>query len=489
MAIIFDKISGTAAENLTAVEITRQKLKTGLSRVEQAIILLGTVVASSTIKKNELRQVFSSDEVGQLTGMGSELHLMSTGVFKNTAGIPAYILPATEGGAASVHQISVTGTATAAGELLIRIAGKVVPLSISNGDSNSVIATAIKDAVDKNNSLPVTAAASGGNATLTAKWKGNTSDAITVTVNAFSSDPTIPAGVTLAITKPTAGSGTVDISPALNSISEDQDMTILVHSYTDSTNLGKIEALENSRWNPEVVKGFIAVGCVSGTHTEATTITDARNSFVSCLVGRQGVPEHTAEVAGALGGSIAQSASADPALQMHTIKLSGLTLPNSGMWGWAERNSALKKGCSTIKGIGNDVVISQLRNTFTTSDTGAAAPEADRYITSVMTLAAIANDRKNYFLNTWGRAKLGEDTDVPPDGQKFMTPEIMKSELLNLYSDRYIPLGWCEALDDYAETITVERNSGNRNRLDVSDEVILVGNLRVTAMKLGFNFS
>ena len=489
MPINFNKISGTAAENLTAIEITREKIRSGISLVEQVIILLGTVAASSSVTKNKLKQVFSAEEVGQLTGTGSEVHLMSIGVFNNSAGLPVFILPCTEGGTSSVNQIAVTGTATKSGTILIRIAGKVVPVSVSNGDANSTIATAIKNAVDANSNLPVTATVSSGTVSLTAKWKGETSDDISVTTNVMSSDPAIPAGVSIAITKSTAGTGTVDTQPALDSITDDNDMTVLVHSYTDSTNLGKIEALENKRWSPELLKGFVAVGVVPGTHTDATTKTDGRNSFVSCLVGKQGVPEHVSEVAGALGGAIAQSASVDPSLQMHTIKLAGLTLPDTGMWSWSERDSALKKGCSTIKGIGNFAVISQLRNTFKTSDTGASAPEADRYITSVLTLAAIGADRKNYFLNSWGRAKLGDDTDTPPDGQKFMTEAIMVSELLNLYSDRYIARGWCENLDEYKGTITVERNSGNRNRLDVSDEVILVGNLRITAMKLGFNFS
>jgi phage tail sheath gpL-like len=64
----------------------------------------------------------------------------------------------------------------------------------------------------------------------------------------------------------------------------------------------------------------------------------------------------------------------------------------------------------------------------------------------------------------------------------------MRGELIARYL-LYFERGWVEDVDGYAQTLTVERDMTNPNRLNSQDEIIIIGNLRITAMKLGYDFA
>ena len=491
MGIIFDSVPSSAKANLTAVELTKDKLSTGLNVVTQRIALVGQADASLTSYTAGVpSQVFSANEVGQKYGFGSQIHLMAIKLFANCGSVEVEAFPLKEDVAdvAATGSIAITASTVLAGTLALYIAGEYVSVPVTAGQTATQIGDAIVTAVTANANLPVSAVNTSGTVAFTANWKGLTGNDIDISVN-LGSDDSLPSGVSVVITDMASGRGNPTISTSLANISENDIYTVIVHPYTDTTNLTAIEAFEATRWDSRVVKGFVAITAIRGSYATAIALTESRNSFVSSIVGAQGIPQTGAEVASAVAGVVAKSAASDPSLQFHPTQIIGLTAPaKSDRWAWTVQDAALKKGCSTLSVVNGNVVIGQMINTYQTTSTGAKAPDVDTYLNTVMTLIAILYDRQQYFLQTWGRAKLSVDGQTFATGQRVMTPVVMKAELLARY-DLYIERGWVLDRESYKDTIIVEIDSSNKNRLNSYDQLILMGNLRVLAMKVGYNFS
>ncbi len=66
-----------------------------------------------------------------------------------------------------------------------------------------------------------------------------------------------------------------------------------------------------------------------------------------------------------------------------------------------------------------------------------------------------------------------------------MTPLIILSELVSLYREMEFK-GWVEDSESYKDSIIVEINAGDANRVDVNDQPNLVNQYRVHAQKTQF---
>ena len=66
-----------------------------------------------------------------------------------------------------------------------------------------------------------------------------------------------------------------------------------------------------------------------------------------------------------------------------------------------------------------------------------------------------------------------------------MTPEIMKLQLISL-GEEWVDLGLVENLDTFKKNLLVERNTKDRNRLDVMCTPDLVNQFRFMAAQIRF---
>ena len=492
MSILFAQTPANAKANNVFIELDKNKRKLGLQVVPQVVVVTGLMDSAVTaVSVGDQVQLFDPDQAGQNFGFGSEIHAMTRRMLLGQSAFPVTVIaiPLLEDVAdvVAAGTITISITTVVAGTMNLYIAGDLVQITVVTADTDATIAAKIAAAITANPDLVVEAADTLAVVDITAKWKGSTGDDITIAFNLQGEE--LPGGVSAVIVAMTGGTGEADIDGALNGIAESDIVTHIAHPFIDTTNLGKIEAYELIRWAPGVKKGFIAFTAIRGTEATAKALTITRNSFVSSIIGIQDTPQMASQVSAAIAAADAFSAAADPVLQLHTVQLPGFIPPTkANEWSYTERDDAVKNGCSTIKNIAGAVVIDQLVNTFQTTGSGGTAQDVDRQVTTVTLLTAIIYDQDQYFTAQWARAKLANDSDSLPTGQKIMTPNVMQAELISRY-DLYLARAWVEDRDGYIENLNIERNTTNPERIDVEQTIFRIGNLRITALKIDYDFA
>jgi phage tail sheath gpL-like len=199
-------------------------------------------------------RITSAKQAGDRYGYGSPIYNTCRILFPTTGGgliggIPVYIYPqlAAAGAAAKVMTVTASGTATAGGTHYVVINGRYsvdggsYAVNIASGDTATAIAQKITDVVNNVLGSPVIASETspvGAVSTLTAKWKGLTSQGITVSVDTGNND----LGVTYSIATTTPGTGTPSVTGTGNGL-----------------------ALFGNTWNTIVINTY---GFVSATITE-----------------------------------------------------------------------------------------------------------------------------------------------------------------------------------------------------------------------------
>jgi phage tail sheath gpL-like len=491
MSIPFVTTPADAVANATFVEVTKNKRAVGLQVVPQRVALIGRMDGAVTaFSEGDQLQVFSPDDVGKNFGFGSEIHLMSRGLLLGQSSFPVTVvaLPSIEDVAdtASAGDVTFTVSGLKAGTMAFYVGGDVYNISITAVDTPTTIAAALAAAITADANCPVSAVAALGVVDFTCNWKGSSGDDIILGIG-FQKEEAVE-GLTSVFTAMTGGVGETDAANVLAGIAEDDIFTQIVHNFTDATNLALIEAFETTRWAPGVKKGFCAYTGKRGTFSTATTLTAARNSFASAIIGTQGVPNYPHQVAAAYAAAFARSATSNPSKQLHTIELNNIIPPLiADRWTYTQRDSALKLGCATIKVLGGKTKIDQGVNTYQETGQGGTAPTIDRQITTVNLLIAVVYDQDTYFTNQWSTALLADDSPALPTGQKIMTPLTMKNELIARYR-LYIAAAWVEDLDGYIDSLVTERDSVNRERMNAQQTITKIGNLRITAILIDYNF-
>ena len=184
-------------------------------------------------------QIISAKQAGDLFGYGSPLHQMARILFPvsgglNIGSIPVIAYPQLEegGGTAGDFEITVTGAATKNITHKVFVSGRdgidgeSYDINIENLDTPTLVAEKIEDAINAVLSSPAIALAAIGVLTGTAKWKGLTSDEITVRVDTQGD----AAGLSYAIVQPTNGSATPSIVDSLALFNEEWN-TIVINPY------------------------------------------------------------------------------------------------------------------------------------------------------------------------------------------------------------------------------------------------------------------
>ena len=220
--------------------------------------------------------------------------------------------------------------------------------------SHKAIVTAVNGDLD----LPVTAVVSGATATITAR-NGGTGQDLNVQSN-FQPDETYPASVSLAFT-PAAGVTTPDIETAIAAIG-DRQYNLIVSPYTDATSMGALEAELATRWGPDAAERWAGHRVVP-RHAcgDDGMFGNGRASRHVTALGHNDIPNTTWEFASGVAGTIAPSASADPARPFQTLPVQGILAPRvENRWDFTERNVMLTDGVSTFNTVGDQVRIERL---------------------------------------------------------------------------------------------------------------------------------
>lgn len=445
------------------------------------VLLLGSMLAGGSAEANVPVQIFSDDEADNLFGKGSQTALMVRAFRKNNPLMPLWAVGVADGTTKATKEVTVTGTATAAGVVALYVAGQNVNIAVASGDTAADIAEAIADAVTDN--MPVTASASSGTVTFTAKNGGTAGNYIDIRVN-YVAGEVLPAGISVSGTGLMAGgAGDPSIETVIANIGA-QWFNIIVTAFSASATLTALKEELEARWSATNQKTGVAI--FGDNSDNARTVASGLNSQVLVELPLPKSPTPSFEIAAAGAAVIAQSAEADPAMPLGNLAVKGVLAPAmKDRKNLNEENAMLLAGGSLINAAADGTVY--LRRTVTTYKTNAAGAEDDSYqqLETIFTLSFIRWDWNNYMASKYPRAKLAGDSYEYGEGQVIITPKKGRAEALSRF-DYWQQIGVAQDAETFKKYLVVEINAQNPYRLDFLLPATLMKQLFTVATKLQF---
>lgn len=214
------------------------------------------------------------------------MHLVAKQLFPNTgkgASFPVTFYPLAEADNAvqATGKIGCEGTSTKLGSGKVYIGGVSAEFAVPSNAPSADVLSAIKDAINANLDMPVSAGVvSGGELTLTSKAAGTVGNAISIVIEAD-----IP-GLMFSTEAMAGGSVDPDIDVALAKVGEVWETAFLcAFNYNDEAKLEKAFVFGEGRWDTLVKKPCVFYwGCTDG-YAARTAVTDKRpNDYVNALV-------------------------------------------------------------------------------------------------------------------------------------------------------------------------------------------------------------
>lgn len=255
--------SGPASSGLTdySCVLIGNKLSTGSAQLD------GYTYGPDT----QVPMIAESDVVA-LFGSGSELHRMWRRFAAVNTVSSLYAIAVTESvGNQALTHVTFSGTATGSGSARIYLsANEFVEIGIAFGDTATVLADAMADAVNGNVNLPFTAENTGADVVLTAKQKGTRGNFIRVSAQIL---PLTGTGITVTPTNRTlfAGGTVADSNVAALATLSHSRYYYNISAANDATQLGNLSALIDTKSGPLV--GETERGIAGSVDSLGTAIT------------------------------------------------------------------------------------------------------------------------------------------------------------------------------------------------------------------------
>ena len=445
------------------------------------VLLIGSMLRGGTAEESVPVQIFSDDEADKLFGKGSQAALMVRAFRKNNTLMPLWAVGVADGTTKATKSVTFTGTATAAGVIALYVGGQNLNIAVASGDTAADIAQAIESAVTDN--MPVTASASSGTVTFTAKNGGTAGNYIDVRVN-YVAGEVLPDGISVSGTGLlTGGAGDPSLTTVIANIGA-QWFNIIVTAFSSSATLTALKNELEARWSATNQKTGVAI---FGDNTDsARTVAYDLNSQVLCELPLPKSPTTSFEIAAAGAAVIAQSAESDPAMPLGNLAIKGILAPAmKDRKNLSEENAMLAAGGSLLNASADGTVY--LRRTVTTYKKNESGADDDSYkqLETIFTLSFIRWDWNNYISSKYKRAKLAPDGYAYGEGQIIVTPKIGRAEALSRF-DYWMQIGVAYGAETFKEFLVVEINAQNPNRLDFLLPPTLMKQLFTVATKLQF---
>jgi phage tail sheath gpL-like len=498
-----DAVSSARVSRVVGYKIVKGDFRASSPNLPQRIAVLAEANEANQSSLSLVpTQIISAQQAGQLYGFGSPIYLIARILLpisgNGVDGVPVFVYPQAKaaGAAAQVLTVTATGTATSNGTHTIMVAGRngldaqFYDVNILTGDTPTVIAGKIANAVNAILGTPVIVTNALGVATFTAKWSGLTSNDITVTVNTNGAS----LGVTYATVQTTPGAGTPDISTALNLFGSNWN-TIALNSYgLVSSVMSALEAfngipdptIPTGRYVGVLMKPFIAIS--GSTLDDPTSITDARLNNVTIAVapapGSAGLPMEAAANMTLLFANVAQN---NPHLDVSGQAYKDMPTPVSigSMANYDSRDAFVKKGCSTVDLVAGQYVVQDFVTTY--HPVGENPPQF-RYVRNLM---LDFNIRYGYYLleqtNVVDHAIANDDDIV--SAAKVIKPK-QWIQIVNKYADDLVARSLIVDAGFMQSSIVVSISTVNPDRLETFFKYKRSGYVRIvsTTAMAGFNF-
>lgn len=300
MATISDAVGLSRVANVVGYKLESGDFSTVPPYLPQRVVILGKENVVGTVSRDPYLAT-SEDQVGQVSGYGSQVH-MAMRILKpkfggGLDGIPIVVMaqPSRADEDAAALDVEATGTATADAVHTLVVCGRDnvdgIPYTfqVNTGDTPTIIAGKMVDAINNVLGCPFTAAENLPAVTCTAKFTGEVTNDLSIYVETNGN----AAGLTYSVSVSQAGTGT-NVTNIQESITfnEDEWNTLYVNCYGLNEQVADFLETYNGfpsndnptgRYEPTVHKPFIAV---TG-YTEDVTVGTQGRTDLETFVGNR----------------------------------------------------------------------------------------------------------------------------------------------------------------------------------------------------------
>ncbi|PCI04654.1 MAG: phage tail protein [Hyphomicrobiales bacterium] len=492
----FDQIPYDRLEPGTFTEIRPNYRNIGLLPYPVRSNIIGQKLAAGTLVEGVEQEIVNPDDAIALFGVGSIGAEQVRAFRKTNKTTPLYVVALGDADGA----VKATGTFTFVGSLALatvlrfKVAGQQVRITVEPTDVVADMATNLAAAIMAETSLVVTAGAALGVVTVTCKHGGEVGNDIDLRV--YTKDQPIPDGLTIAVADMADGAGNPDVDDAFDALSSSW-YTQFQMPWNDSTNMAKFAAEMRARFTALAkldAHGFVAK---RGTYGELGTFGELTNEPFISAMGLKNSPTSSWVLSAAVCGLATFHLTNDPARQLRSLVVEGVEAPEAvDQFTETEQDLLLRKGIATFDRLPDDkLTISRLITTYKTSNLGIP----DRAWMDIMvpaTLSRIRYDWSAYVGLLYPRSKLLDDEDQAAFvdrgddddglvGNAVVTPRRMHGSWAARCA-LYAKKTWVEKIEKTLKESYFVRGDDGKNRLNASQQLIIVGNLMVLAGALEF---
>lgn len=498
--ISFNDIPSTIRPPLVYIEIDNSAAVTGTPPTLHKTLLLGLRNKTGQVPAGQPFRITSQSAAEAAFGRGAMLTEMAVSFINANAFSELWALAVDDDpkGVRAVGEIRPMGSVAQSGQIALMIAGQPVRITVRAFDTVAMMATKISEAINSNVRLPVTAKVKALNTSgspvpdpinthtveLTAKWSGLTGNDIDVRVNYYTGE-LLPSGIDILITPMAKAVGNPDLSAAVTALG-DTWWNYVVNPFTDTANLNLLRDELVTRWGPLKMIDGICWMAKRGTLAQISTFGQSRNDYLLSTIATGLAPHPPYLWAATVGAVAARSLNTDPARPLQTLQLPGILPPAAGdRWQLNERNLLLYDGISTFTvDTGSNVQIERMITMYRENAFGSPDPSY-LDVETIATLSYLRYAIRTRITQKFPRHKLADDGIRVSPGQAIVTPAVIRAELLALFTELEFA-GLVEDFDSFRETLIVERDQNDRNRINVRSNENLVNQFRIYAHAIQF---
>ncbi len=466
------------------LEIDHTHAVTGPTVMPRKLLLLGQRLPTGNTPALTPVRVVNEGYAIHSFGQGSMLHKMSQAVDKvkklyGLVDVYAVALDDFASGTEAKGTVTITGTVDVPGIFNLYVGGELVRSQASLLDDATAVATKLAAAINANADLPVTALATAGVVTVTARHKGAAFNALELATTYYETDTTV-SGLSVTCANLSGGAGDPDVSDALAAIAGDWFYSI-VCPYTDTLNLTSLRDDMDGRWGGINMKTGHVFNAPNGTFAELTTFGEAQNSPHFSSFGLKNSPTWGPVRAAALAATCEYLSKIDPAAPLADMEVPGVLPPRlKDRFDDDERELLLFSGISTTTvTVDNKILLERVITNYQKSTLGVPNESLLRLETKWTV------DNYRYGLRIWlytkfNRFKLADDgTNVAP-GQKVATPMVIRAEII-AYTRLQESFGQVENVDEFKRELLVVRSEVDVDRINAIVPPDLINQFRTFA--------
>lgn len=468
------------------IEFDASRAVRGLPQVRNRVLLIGLRTAAGSAAALTVQGIVEPGQAVGLFGRGSMLARMAAAYLKadRAVELEAIALDEAPAGANATGTVTFTGPATAAGTVMLMIAGTQIAVPVQLGDNSVTLANRAMTATQAYPDLPVVPSIAGAVLTLTARHKGTAGNQIDLRHSHFAYDP-LPSGVGVVVAAMAGGATDPDLA-AVWPVIGDAAYRGIVLGLSEAGALVTAEAELASRFGAARMLETVGFAARAGTQGTLAAFGAARNSHLVSLLGTGKSPSWAPEAAATYAAVTLASTAIDPARPLQTLTLPGLVAPKlEDQFTRDQRDALLHDGISTFTVDASGVCRIERAITTYQLDLNGLDDPAWLDLETVTTVAYLRLSVRSRIATKFPRYKLADDGTAYGPGQKVVTPKVIKAELIALARE-WEAAALVENIDEFVANLIVERDPSDPNRVNALIPPNIVNQFRHFAAAIQF---